>query len=304
MSARIYCFANQKGGVAKTTTAVNLGAYLAQAGRRVLLVDTDPQGNATTSLGVDPRGLKVSLYNVLIEKLPIQQALTLTERVGLDLIPASTALAGAEVEMARMMARERLLSRALQPLLSSYDYVLIDDPPSLGLLTINGLTAAHGVLIPVQCEYLALEGLSLLLGTIQQVREVLNERLALTGVLLTMYDSRTNLGQQVVEEVKNYFPDKVFRAIIPRNVRLSEAPSYGQTILSYAPTSPGALAYQAFAAEFLQREEKRGEEKGQEEKEQEEKAQPGQPSVAPIPPGGQGATTMIAQKAQEGVYDQ
>ena len=273
MSARIYCFANQKGGVAKTTTAVNLGAYLAQAGRRVLLVDTDPQGNATTSLGVDPRGLKVSLYNVLIEKLPIQQALTLTERVGLDLIPASTALAGAEVEMARMMARERLLSRALQPLLSSYDYVLIDDPPSLGLLTINGLTAAHGVLIPVQCEYLALEGLSLLLGTIQQVREVLNERLALTGVLLTMYDSRTNLGQQVVEEVKNYFPDKVFRAIIPRNVRLSEAPSYGQTILSYAPTSPGALAYQAFAAEFLQREEKRGEEKRGEEKGQEEKEQ-------------------------------
>lgn len=256
MSARIYCFANQKGGVAKTTTAVNLGAYLAQAGRRVLLIDTDPQGNATTSLGVDPRGLRVSLYNVLIEKMPIQQALTLTEQVGLDLIPASTDLAGAEVEMARMMARERLLSRALQPLLSAYDYVLIDDPPSLGLLTINGLTAAHGVLIPVQCEYLALEGLSLLLNTIQQVREVLNERLALTGVLLTMYDSRTNLGQQVVEEVQNYFPDKVFRAIIPRNVRLSEAPSYGQSILSYAPNSPGALAYQALAAEFLQREEK------------------------------------------------
>ena len=256
MSARIYCFANQKGGVAKTTTAVNLGAYLAQAGRRVLLIDTDPQGNATTSLGVDPRGLRVSLYNVLIEKMPIQQALTLTEQVGLDLIPASTDLAGAEVEMARMMARERLLSRALQPLLSAYDYVLIDDPPSLGLLTINGLTAAHGVLIPVQCEYLALEGLSLLLNTIQQVREVLNERLALTGVLLTMYDSRTNLGQQVVEEVQNYFPDKVFRAIIPRNVRLSEAPSYGQSILSYAPNSPCALAYQALAAEFLQREEK------------------------------------------------
>lgn len=278
MSARIYCFANQKGGVAKTTTAVNLGAYLAQAGRRVLLIDTDPQGNATTSLGVDPRGLKVSLYNVLIEKTPIQQALTLTERVGLDLIPAATALAGAEVEMARMMARERLLSRALQPLLPSYDYVLIDDPPSLGLLTINGLTAAHGVLIPVQCEYLALEGLSLLLGTIQQVREILNERLALTGVLLTMYDSRTNLGQQVVEEVQNYFPDKVFRTIIPRNVRLSEAPSYGQSILSYAPTSPGALAYQALAAEFLQREEK-----GQE--------------------GKQGAATA-GQNEQEGVHDQ
>lgn len=262
MTARIYCLANQKGGVAKTTTAVNLGAYLAQAGRRVLLVDTDPQGNATTSLGVDPRGLAVSLYQVLIEKLPIQQALTLTERVGLDLIPASTDLAGAEVEMARMMARERLLSRALQPLLPAYDYILIDDPPSLGLLTVNGLTAAHGVLIPVQCEYLALEGLSLLLGTIQQVREVLNERLVLSGVLLTMYDGRTNLGQQVVEEVQNYFPDKVFRTIIPRNVRLSEAPSYGQTILSYAPGSPGALAYQALAEEFLRREEKGGDEKG------------------------------------------
>lgn len=256
MSARIYCFANQKGGVAKTTTAVNLGAYLAQAGRRVLLIDTDPQGNATTSLGVDPRKLATSLYHVLIEKLPIQQALTLTERVGLDLIPASTDLAGAEVEMAHMMARERLLGRALQPLMDAYDYILIDDPPSLGLLTINGLTSAHGVLIPVQCEYLALEGLSLLLNTIQQVREVLNERLVLTGVLLTMYDSRTNLGQQVVQEVKTYFPDKVYQTIIPRNVRLSEAPSYGQSILSYAPSSPGALAYQALAQEFLQREEK------------------------------------------------
>jgi len=255
MTARIYCFANQKGGVAKTTTAVNLGAYLAQAGRRVLLIDTDPQGNATTSLGANPRTLSVSLYNVLVDKVPIQQAITLTERVGLDLIPASTDLAGAEVEMARMMARERLLARALQPVLDAYDYILIDDPPSLGLLTINGLTAAHGVLIPVQCEYLALEGLSMLLGTIQQVREVLNAQLVLSGVLLTMYDSRTNLGQQVVEEVRNYFPDKVFRTVIPRNVRLSEAPSYGQTILSYAPNSLGGLAYQALATEFLQREE-------------------------------------------------
>lgn len=289
MSARIYCFANQKGGVAKTTTAVNLGAYLAQAGRRVLLIDTDPQGNATTSLGVDPRGLKVSLYNVLIEKKPIQQALTLTERVGLDLIPAATALAGAEVEMARMMARERLLSRALQPLLPSYDYILIDDPPSLGLLTINGLTAADGVLIPVQCEYLALEGLSLLLGTIQQVREVLNERLALTGVLLTMYDSRTNLGQQVVEEVQNYFPDKVFRTIIPRNVRLSEAPSYGQSILSYAPGSPGALAYQALAAEFIQRE---------------EQGPARQPTVAPQSPTEQLGDAAADQSAQEGLHEQ
>lgn len=289
MSARIYCFANQKGGVAKTTTAVNLGAYLAQAGRRVLLVDTDPQGNATTSLGVDPRSLKVSLYHVLIEKKPIQQALTLTERVGLDLIPASTDLAGAEVEMARMMARERLLSRALQPLLPAYDYILIDDPPSLGLLTINGLTSAHGVVIPVQCEYLALEGLSLLVSTIQQVREVLNERLALTGVLLTMYDSRTNLGQQVVEEVQNYFPDKVFRTIIPRNVRLSEAPSYGQSILSYAPNSPGALAYSALAAEFLQRE---------------EKMPASTPGVASLPPTEQPGDATAEHSAQEGVHEQ
>lgn len=255
MTAKIYCFVNQKGGVAKTTTAVNLGAYLAAAGRRVLVIDTDAQGNATTSLGVNPRELNVSLYNVLIDKVPIQQALTLTERVGLDLIPASTDLAGAEVEMARLMARERLLERAIQPIINQYDYILIDDPPSLGLLTINGLAAAHGVVIPVQCEYLALEGLSLLLGTIQQVRDVLNERLTITGVLLTMYDGRTNLGQQVVQEVQSHFPDKVYRTIIPRNVRLSEAPSYGQTILSYAPHSAGALAYEALATEFLAREE-------------------------------------------------
>ncbi|MEZ4862130.1 MAG: ParA family protein [Caldilineaceae bacterium] len=255
MTARIYCFANQKGGVAKTTTTVNLGAYLAAAGKRVLVVDTDPQGNATTSLGVDPRELSISLYHVLIEQTPIQQAITLTERVGLDLVPASRDLAGAEVEMTRMMARERLLARTLQPLMEQYEYILIDDPPSLGLLTINGLTAADRVIIPVQCEYLALEGLSLLLGTIQQVRDVLNDKLVLAGVLLTMYDGRTNLGQQVIEEVKNYFPAEVYQTIIPRNIRLSEAPSYGQTILSYAPNSAGALAYQAFAEEFLAREE-------------------------------------------------
>lgn len=256
MTAKIYAFANQKGGVAKTTTTVNLGAYLAAAGRRVLVVDTDPQGNATTSLGVDPRALTQSLYNVLIDHVPIQRTLTLTDRVGLDLVPSTTDLAGAEVEMARLMARERLLERALRPMLPLYDYILIDEPPSLGLLTVNGLTAAtHGVVIPVQCEYLALEGLSLLLDTIQQVRDVLNERLKIAGVVLTMYDSRTNLAQQVVQEVREYFPDEVFRTIIPRNIRLSEAPSYGQTILSYAPASAGALAYQALAQEFMEREE-------------------------------------------------
>lgn len=254
MSARIYVFANQKGGVAKTTTAVNLGAYLAAAGRRVLVVDIDPQGNATTSLGVDPRTLELSLYHVLIEQVPISKVITLTDRIGLDVVPSTTDLAGAEVEMARLMARERLLERALRPVLALYDYILIDEPPSLGLLTINGLTAAtDGVVIPVQCEYLALEGLSLLLQTIQQVRDVLNERLVVAGVVLTMYDSRTNLGQQVVQEVRAYFPDLVFQTIIPRNIRLSEAPSYGKTILSYAPASAGALAYQALAQEFMAR---------------------------------------------------
>lgn len=254
MPAKIYCFANQKGGVAKTTTAVNLAAYLAASGRRVLVIDTDPQGNATTSLGNDPRTLTVSLYNVLIEQTPIQQAITLTDRMGLDLVPSNTDLAGAEIEMSRLMARERLLTRAIKPVIEQYDYILIDQPPSLGLLTINGLTAAtHGVIIPVQCEYLALEGLSLLLKTIQQVHEILNDQLRVAGVVLTMYDSRTNLGQQVVQEVKNYFPTEVFQTIIPRNIRLSEAPSYGQTILSYAPTSAGAQAYHALTQEFLAR---------------------------------------------------
>ena len=256
MTAKIYAFANQKGGVAKTTTTVNLGAYLAAAGRRVLVVDTDPQGNATTSVGVDPRTLTASLYNVLIEQMPIQRTITLTDRVGLDVVPSTTDLAGAEVEMARLMARERLLERALRPILPLYDYILIDEPPSLGLLTINGLTAAsHGVIIPVQCEYLALEGLSLLMQTVQQVHDVLNDHLKIAGVVLTMYDSRTNLGQQVVQEVRTYFPEQVFQTIIPRNIRLSEAPSYGQTILSYAPSSAGAVAYQALAQEFMEREE-------------------------------------------------
>jgi len=254
MNAKIIAFANQKGGVAKTTSAVNLAAYVAAAGRRVLVVDMDPQGNATTSLGSDPRRLALSAYDLLINQTPIDQVLTLTNWVGLDLIPATTALAGAEVEMTRMMARERLLSRALRPLVSKYDYIFIDDPPSLGLLTINGLTAAtHGVLIPVQCEYLALEGLSLLLQTIDQVRDALNDRLAIAGVLLTMYDNRTNLGRQVVQEVRTYFPQETFDTIIPRNIRLGEAPSYGQTILSYAPNSAGGRAYQSLAREFLQR---------------------------------------------------
>lgn len=253
MPATIFALANQKGGVGKTTTAVSLSTYLAAAGRRVLLVDMDPQSNATTSLGIDPRSLALSIYHVLIDGLPVQQVLTLTDRLGLDLIPATTDLAGAEVEMAGMMARERLLGRALAPLLPSYDFVIIDNPPSLGLLTVNGLTAADGVLIPVQCEYLALEGLSMLLATVQQVRDVLNDRLKVAGVLLTMYDGRTNLSQEVVDEVRAYFPEQIFDTIIPRNVRLSEAPSHGQSILSYAPSSAGGQAYAALAGEFLAR---------------------------------------------------
>ncbi len=252
--ARIVAVANQKGGVAKTTTVVNLGAYAAAAGKHVLIVDLDAQANATTCLGVNPRDASPNTYDVLVNACPVEEAIRPTERPGLDVLPAAPDLAGAEVELTQMMARERLLSRALAQVADRYDYILIDDPPSLGLLTVNGLTAAtHGLVIPVQCEYLALEGLSQLLRTVQQVRDVLNNKLHVLGVVLTMYDSRTNLGQQVVQEVRSYFPKESFKTIIPRNVRLSEAPSYGQTILSYAPASSGALAYEALTAEFMHR---------------------------------------------------
>ncbi len=253
MTAQIFAIANQKGGVGKTTTAVNLCAYLAGAGCQVLLVDSDPQANATTSLGIDPRKPGTSLYDVLMENRPVQEAVTGTTLPGLSLVPANLDLAGAEVEMAARMAREQLLSRALQPLSCQYDYVFIDDPPSLGLITINGLTAADGIIIPVQCEYLALEGLSQLLNTIQQVRKVLNGRLKVAGVLLTMADARTNLSTQVEDDVRAHFPLETFETLIPRSVRLSEAPSHGLAVLSYAPESAGALAYEALAAEFIGR---------------------------------------------------
>ena len=253
MTAQIFAIANQKGGVGKTTTAVNLCAYLAKAGTRILLVDSDPQANATTSLGIDPRKPETSLYDVLIDNRPVHEAITATSLDGLSLLPANLDLAGAEVEMAARMAREQLLSKALQPLTCDYDYVVIDDPPSLGLITINGLTAADGIIIPVQCEYLALEGLSQLLETIQQVRRVLNGRLKVAGVLLTMSDARTNLSTQVVEDVREHFPLETFDTLIPRSVRLSEAPSHGLAVLNYAPESAGALAYEALAAEFMGR---------------------------------------------------
>lgn len=250
---RIYAFANQKGGVGKTTTAVNMGAYLAASGRKVLLVDVDPQANATSSLGVDKNAVNPSVYHALIQEVSLDQTILLTHRLHLDLIPSSPALAGAEVEMVSLLGREYLLQRAMAPIRERYDYILIDCPPSLGLLTINALTVADGVIIPIQCEYLPLEGLSLLLRTIHLVRERLNPRLTVAGMVMTMHDARTNLSRQVVEEVRSHFPREVFDTVIPRSVRLSESPSHGETILSYAPGSSGALAYHALTVEVLRR---------------------------------------------------
>ena len=249
---RSYALANQKGGVGKTTTAVNLGAYLSTVGLDVLIVDVDPQANATSSLGVDKRQLAASTYQVLVERRPLAEVIIPTQWKHLYLAPASPDLAGAEVELVNTIAREFLLRKSLAPLAERYDYILIDTPPSLGLLTVNALTAADdGVIVPIQCEYLALEGLSELLNTIHLVRENLNPRLAIRGILMTMYDARTNLSQQVVEEVRHHLGEQVFQTIVPRNVRLGEAPSFGQPIMAYAPRSAGARAYQSLTVELL-----------------------------------------------------
>lgn len=249
----VYVLANQKGGVGKTTTAVNVGACLAYGGQRVLVVDIDPQANATSSLGIDKQSVQLSTYDLLVRDVLLTRIIQPTARPHLDLLPSSPALAGATVELVNMLQREhrlRLALESLQP--EQYDYVLIDCPPSLGILTVNGLTAAaDGVIIPVQCEYLALEGLSQLSRAIELVRRALNPDLRLRGLVMTMYDSRTTLSRQVVEEVRRHFPGRVFRTIIPRSVRLSEAPSYGEPIISYAPRSAGALAYAELARELL-----------------------------------------------------
>lgn len=249
--AHIIAIANQKGGVGKTTTTINLGSYLAKAGKRVLIVDLDPQGNTSSGLGIDKNDLQQSLYHVLVNDGEAEKAVLKTPFHGLEVLPAAPILAAAEVELVNVSGREFRLNQALGKL--DYDYVLIDCPPSLGLLTLNGLVAAHSLLIPVQAEYYALEGLGQLLQTVQSVRKKLNPSLTLLGVLLTMHNGRTTLSTQVYEEVKKHFPDTLFDTIIPRNVRLAEAPSYGKPISHYDKWSKGARGYKELAKEVIVR---------------------------------------------------
>jgi chromosome partitioning protein len=247
--AHIIVITNQKGGVGKTTTTVNLAAYLAKMGQKVLLLDLDPQGNATSGLGVDKNIIKQSLYDVLVRETSLQDIRVKTEIKGLDVAPSSVVLAAAEVELASQIAREHRLKSAIEKIRHEYDYVLIDCPPSLGILTINGLVGADSMIIPVQTEFYALEGLSQLLHTVQRVRMNLNPRLSLLGVALTMYNKNTLLSRQVEQEVKKHFPNKVFESIVPRNIRLAEAPSYGKTIMHYDKFGKGATAYKQLARE-------------------------------------------------------
>ena len=250
---RIFCIANQKGGVGKTTTTVNLAAGLAQIGQRVLVIDLDPQGNATMGSGIDKRKLELSVYDVLLESASIAEARSRSEKGGYDVLGANRELSGAEVELVALEHRTERLRAAVKALGDGYDFVLIDCPPSLSLLTLNGLCAAHGVIVPMQCEYFALEGLTDLVNTIKQVHANLNPELQIIGLLRVMFDPRITLQQQVSEQLKAHFGEKVFNAVIPRNVRLAEAPSYGQAGVVFDPSSKGAQAYVAFARELVAR---------------------------------------------------
>ncbi|CAI2629207.1 Sporulation initiation inhibitor protein Soj [Apilactobacillus kunkeei] len=247
----VISLANQKGGVGKTTTSVNLGADLATMGKKVLLIDADAQGNATSGVGIQKSDIQKDIYDILVNEEPISEAIIPSNHEGLDIVPATIQLSGADIELTPQMARETRLLNALKSVSDQYDYVLVDCPPSLGLITVNAFTASDSILIPVQTEYYALEGLSQLLNTVQLVKKHFNPDLDVEGVLLTMYDSRTKLGQQVNDEVRKYFGDKVYDTIITRNVRLSEAPSYGLPIIDYDPNSKGSELYMQFAKEVL-----------------------------------------------------
>ncbi|MES2977536.1 MAG: ParA family protein [Pseudomonadota bacterium] len=256
--AKIFCIANQKGGVGKTTTTVNLAAGLAKVGQRVLMIDLDPQGNATMGSGVDKRQLELTVYDVLLESASIEEARVTSQKLvdagcGYDIVGANRELAGAEVELVEVERRERRLKQAIAEVIDQYDFVLIDCPPSLSMLTLNGLCCAHGVIVPMQCEYFALEGLTDLVNTIKQVHANLNRELQIIGLLRVMFDPRITLQQQVSEQLKQHFGDKVFNTVIPRNVRLAEAPSYGVPGVVFDPPSKGAQAFVAFAEEMVQR---------------------------------------------------
>ena len=251
--ATIVAIANQKGGVGKSTTAINLGAGLALQGERVLLVDLDPQGNTSSGLGIDRTNIELSTYEVLIDDVALEDVIEPTSVGGLYLVPATIELAGAEIELVSLFSREMRLANALKPVLDDYDFVLIDCPPSLGLLTVNGLSAANEVCIPIQCEYYALEGVSQLIRNVQLVQQSLNPELEVEGVVLTMFDGRTTLSADVVEQVREHFGETTYKTVIPRTVRLSEAPSYGEPIEAFDPMSRGAIAYRELAREFRRR---------------------------------------------------